>query len=404
MDHQLLNETNRHVNNPIGSSVVHNYTWVIPKFSQVSLLTPKPQYVQSPIWESPVCIADELGYAYKKVSWRLKLHPNGNLESSQIGHLSLYLETIFPNDALASARVNVNFYIGLLIPVQHGEERVLRVVKRRTERHEFPKVKPAWGWPNFCTKASLNDRITNDAASEEIATLFPHNQQNFEDDTLIVHVVIITPNPGSSDVNEAQLEELEALRRSKTILPFSHALNNPTFSDIKFLVDSRIIYGHQVILAERSHYFKTLIKNDWNLEIKEDKTVQIQEVDYDVFYTILSYLYTGTLLEIIGETDLLKIEKLQKLFNDAEMRKTLHVDAIHELTDVIVAELSALINYDTWDNLLLFGWERDISQLRKAVYRFAKQNWKVIRETEACKGILRDANVDLVEEFITSSR
>ncbi|KAG9285728.1 hypothetical protein G9A89_001616 [Geosiphon pyriformis] len=385
----------------IGASIIHHYTWVIPEFSKVCLLTPKPQYLQSPIWDCNVCMFDgENSCTYKPLNWRLKLHPNGNVDNSEGGHLSLYLESIFPNDASASARVNVNFYIGLFIPVQQGEERTVRVVKRRTERHEFLKVKPAWGWPNFCPKTSLSEKITNNAASQEIKVLFPHHHHHFDDDTLIVHVVIITPKPGCDDGDEVE-EQSAVLNKSAKFLPFGQALNNPTFSDIKFLVEEKVIYAHQLILTERSHYFKTLIKNDWKLQ---ENPVPVHDVDYDTFYSILYYLYSGTLMEITGDGELVKVAKLKKLFNDAEMRKTLKIDAIHELIDFIIARMAALINDETWDNLLLFAWESDVFQLRQAVYRFTRKKWRFIRETEAYKDILRDANVDLIEEFITTVR
>jgi len=53
------------------------------------------------------------------------------------------------------------------------------------------------------------------------------------------------------------------------MIAFPQALNAPNFSDIKFLVEGKIISAHQVILAKRTHYFKTSIKNDWMLKIKE---------------------------------------------------------------------------------------------------------------------------------------
>ncbi|CAG8636496.1 9987_t:CDS:2 [Funneliformis mosseae] len=389
----------------IGSSVIHNYTWIIREFTKIKALAPKPQCFHSPQWTCKICIFDDNGCSYTPLNWRLKVHPNGNSESSH-NSISCYLEAIFPSGADSSSRANVNFYIGFYIPVQQGEKKVFKLVKRRSERHDFLKVKPTWGWPNFCSKAVLNNEAANNVNnSEETKMLLPLELQKsgnlVEDDTLVIHVVIITTNPvGILDSLEDSFSKL-SLSSQPNMVTFPQTLDQPDFSDIKFLIEGKIINAHQVILAERSHYFKTLIKNDWMLEIKNSIPVKIHDVDYNTFYNILHYLYTGSLAEIEG-SDFVKISQLQKIFIDADMRKTIEVDALYDLVDILISELICLINMNTWDHLLAFGWERDIVKLRKAVYRFAKKNWDQIRESEPLKNILRDANVDVTEELFIS--
>src|ERR1041384_5731964 len=95
----------------IGSSAIHNYTWIIREFTKIEALTPNPQCFHSPQWTCKICIIDDNGCSYTPLNWRLKFHPNGNSEISQ-SSISCYLETIFPSDAHSSSRVNVNFYIG----------------------------------------------------------------------------------------------------------------------------------------------------------------------------------------------------------------------------------------------------------------------------------------------------
>ncbi len=245
--------------------------------------------------------------------------------------------------------------------------------------------------------------VDNDDNSEVTKMLLPSelqkNEYVMEDDTLVIHVEIITPNPVG--IPEDSFSKLSISSRPKMV-EFPQTLDTPDFSDIKFLVEERIINAHQVILAERSHYFRTLIKNDWMLEIKNSKPIKVHDVDYNTFYCVLHYLYTGSLAEIKGDSDFAKISQLQKIFIDANMRKTLEVDALHDLVDIVISELIGLINMNTWDHLLEFGWERDIVMLRKAVYIYAKKYWYQVRESESLKNILRDANVDVTEELFTS--
>nr|CAG8612837.1 9126_t:CDS:2 [Entrophospora candida]CAG8634737.1 15771_t:CDS:2 [Entrophospora candida] len=398
--------TVNNTNSQIGSSVINNYAWIIKEFTKIEKLTPKPQYFHSPQWTCNISLFDDDGCSYIPLNWRLKFHPNGNSESTQ-NNISCYLEALFSNDAQATARVNVNFYIGFYIPYQQGESRILKLVKRRCERHEFLKAKPAWGWPNFCSKILLNKEVTVNAIanSDDSKILLPPELQKsghvLDDDTLVVHVVIVTQTPVGIKDDLEPFSNL-TLNSQPSSTTFAEIFNSQNFSDIKLMVDGQIVYAHQVILAQRSHYFKTLIKNDWMLEIKESKPIHIQEVKYEIFYNILYFIYSGKLLEVKDETDHAKITKLQKIYIDAEMRKTLEVDALHELIEIVISEMISLINMKTWDSLLIFSWEKDLLRLRKSIYRFAKRNWNEIRESELFKNILCEANVDIIEELIVS--
>jgi hypothetical protein len=278
-----------------------------------------------------------------------------------------------------------------------------------SERHDFLKVKPAWGWPNFCSKILLDKEVTVNgvANSDDSKILLPQELQKSlcddDDDTLVVHVAIVTHNPvGIKDVLETPFSNLTLNSQSSPAAAFAGIFNSQNFSDIKFMVDGQIIYAHQVILAQRSHYFKILIKNDWMLEIKESKPIHIKEVEYEIFYTVLYYIYSSKLLEVKGETDHARISKFQKIYVDAEMRKTLEVDALHELIEIVISEMISLINMKTWDNLLKFSWEKDLLRLRKSIYNFAKSNWNEIRESVLFKNILCRTNVDIIEELIVS--
>lgn len=69
-------------------------------------------------------------------------------------------------------------------------------------------------------------------------------------------------------------------------------INNPECSDITFIVEGKEFYGHKAIISILSSQFNTMFKNGWK-EASYDK-IEIKDISYPVFSSIMRYLYTGT--------------------------------------------------------------------------------------------------------------
>jgi BTB/POZ domain len=69
-------------------------------------------------------------------------------------------------------------------------------------------------------------------------------------------------------------------------------VNNPSHSDICFEVDGKVIRGHKAVLAAQSNYFATMFAANMS-EATRDVPVVVEDVPYDTFLQVMSYIYTG---------------------------------------------------------------------------------------------------------------
>ncbi|KAL9654595.1 hypothetical protein ABK040_006658 [Willaertia magna] len=84
--------------------------------------------------------------------------------------------------------------------------------------------------------------------------------------------------------------------------------NNPTLSDVTFIIQGKKFHAHKLVLCARSSYFHHLIlikcKNTSTLEI------EIQDASADIFYNILEFVYT--------DSTTLRSEKIWELYQAAK--------------------------------------------------------------------------------------
>ncbi|GLD92569.1 hypothetical protein PINS_up001128 [Pythium insidiosum] len=74
-----------------------------------------------------------------------------------------------------------------------------------------------------------------------------------------------------------------------------HALrdyvNCETFSDVSFLVEGRVVYGHKMVLSLLSERFRGMFTGGFRES--QQREIVIPEIRYSVFLRMLEYLYTG---------------------------------------------------------------------------------------------------------------
>jgi hypothetical protein len=95
-------------------------------------------------------------------------------------------------------------------------------------------------------------------------------------------------------------------------------VNNEQFSDIAFKVEGRTIHAHKFILFARCEYFRHMFTSGYREA--SVPSVTLEEVSYDVFIFVLTYLYTGKAprvtpelaLEAMSAADLYRIEPLKR--------------------------------------------------------------------------------------------
>jgi len=70
----------------------------------------------------------------------------------------------------------------------------------------------------------------------------------------------------------------------------SAAFNDEASSDLKILVEGKMIYVHKAVLKIRCDYFSRMFQSHW--DENEQKVIQINEYSYNVVFSFLRYLYT----------------------------------------------------------------------------------------------------------------
>jgi len=109
-------------------------------------------------------------------------------------------------------------------------------------------------------------------------------------------------------------------------------VNNEQFADIRFSVDGRVVHAHKTILFARSEYFRRMLTGGYR-EAADD-TIDIHGVSYEVFLSVLSFLYTGrlpreltpqTAVDLLAVANLYGIDPLKRICADI-VGRNLHVD------------------------------------------------------------------------------
>lgn len=80
--------------------------------------------------------------------------------------------------------------------------------------------------------------------------------------------------------------------QSSLIQGLGHLINNPDFSDITFKVEGREFYAHKLVLSILSKKFSSMFKSGFKESVGK-KVIEIKDISYPVFSSIMQYLYTG---------------------------------------------------------------------------------------------------------------
>ena len=110
---------------------------------------------------------------------------------------------------------------------------------------------------------------------------------------------------------------------SLAIKNFNFIFNNPIESNIKFIIDNKIIYAHRIILIAHSKYFKCLFSNKYNDYKNTD--IIINNYKYDIFFNFIKYFYIGyidlsnfkinEIFELLILADYYDIDNLKEFIN-----------------------------------------------------------------------------------------
>lgn len=161
-------------------------------------------------------------------------------------------------------------------------------------------------------------------------------------------------------------------------------VNNEKLSDVCFMVDGKLIYGHKFMLM-RCSYFEALFLGRMR-EATLD-TVHIEQVRYEIFLLVLEYLYTdrltihlGDAMEVFQAADLFCIPRLKTMCE----KRMLHSITVENAAEIFhAADLHSAVS------------------LRSKVKKYILSHFEEVSRSIAFEEMGR-LNIDLVFEILRS--
>ncbi|CAI2163697.1 16954_t:CDS:1 [Funneliformis geosporum] len=321
--------------------------------------------------------------------WQFRMYPNGNI--CHENYISLFLKAIrTPFEKLSnitSRRQQFLLEIGKLGPttiisnynIIHVPTRK-QIIKQQIFEYtfEFDKENITCGFPKFCS----------------LDLLFPGGDKSNEID-LFVQVTVLSDDSSRSNIlllldddtiNNQQQDDCDVEDISDDIEEY---FRNESFADIEFLFDcGSTLKAHRIVLATRCNYFKMMLQGGFK-EASLD-VIPIRDVNYEVYYIILYYIYTGKLMD-------LNEENAYELLRDSYKHSDLM--GLITLKKMIAKLIVKLVNVDNWHEILFLGWQFNDLLLRTKGLKFVKEHWDIIKYSDNLRRLLDDSSVDWIEEL-----
>jgi leucine-zipper-like transcriptional regulator 1 len=171
---------------------------------------------------------------------------------------------------------------------------------------------------------------------------------------------------------------------STIISDFRALVNNDTFSDITFTVEGRQVYAHKLLLM-RCSYFEALFLGQ--MREAQMTTIRIDEVRYDIFLSVLEYLYTDQLA--FGYHDAMELFEAADRF------------CIHRLKSMCEKRMLECINIENAASILHAADVHSAVALRSKAKKYVLSHFEEVSKTAAFEETGRN-NIDLVFELLKS--
>lgn len=193
---------------------------------------------------------------------------------------------------------------------------------------------------------------------------------------------------GSSRLNDFMMLELKLDDLSYNVPPSTLVtdmrsfVNNESFSDVVFIVEGQMIYAHKLMLA-RCNYFRAM----FNGSMMESKlsSIQLEDVSYNIFLSVLEYLYTDNLD--------IQVESAMELFAAADLFD------IPRLRSMCEQKMLQSIEPDNAATIFHAADELNAVLLRKKSLKFILKHFEQVSKSQAFEEMAR-TNVELVVEIL----
>ncbi|CAK9151067.1 unnamed protein product [Ilex paraguariensis] len=150
-------------------------------------------------------------------------------------------------------------------------------------------------------------------------------------------------------------------------------VNNPTLSDVTFLIEGKRFYAHRICLLASSDAFRAMF--DGGYREKDAKDIEIPNIRWDVFDLMMRYIYTGSVdvnldisQDLLRAADQYLLEGLKRLCEYAISRDITveNVSLVYELSEAFNAmslkHACILFILEKFDKLSAMPWYSHLIQ------------------------------------------
>lgn len=138
-------------------------------------------------------------------------------------------------------------------------------------------------------------------------------------------------------VRVSQTSSIEQLRAS-----LHSFVNSNELSDISFLVEGQVVYGHRLILALQSDRFRGMFSS--NFRESTQSQITVEGVSHHAFVQMLDFLYTGKLLSLEKVVDNFTISDVEVVVDLLHAADQYLIDHLKERCEKV---LQQMIRHDT---------------------------------------------------------
>ena len=275
-------------------------------------------------------------------------------------------------------------------------ELVSRPVRVRTQRPEPPPVivrgyNDVWVEARLKSQSSNFDNLTEFEATSvsegptKLCLLIKQKQSGLADSNAITFkqcLPLFKVQDSESITFKCEIKvcpKEPALKTNFSLSKFmEEARQQNLFTDVTLVADGKEFKAHKVVLATQSQFFKTRFSGHWESSSPTtvDTSVEMTDVPVVAMEAILSYVYTGKVIDI-GKIAY-QLLPIAEEYGVLGLRKMCEENLIQSLTSTTVI------------NMLIHAASHNAPDLKQACIEFIVYNTAAVRESEGWGKLKKD--------------
>ena len=174
---------------------------------------------------------------------------------------------------------------------------------------------------------------------------------------------------------------------STLIGDFSAFVDSDVLSDVRFLVEDRVVHAHKLVVCARAPVFRAMFLGGEYMESRANKEIELPGLRHHIFLMLLEYLYT--------DSATVSTENAMELFQAADQF------GVERLKRICEDKMLASINPKNAASLFLTADVHNATQLRRHCLYYILANFTEVTKSEAFQAMGRE-NVELVFEILSA--